>query len=142
MSYEQNLVAFYGFGPACVFHVPQNTETTPELTADWVQAAISTYEHEDDVFHTDFLKIVVFIGANRNDVLFTDSAREYLAKLGNQHVVFDSSIDLLPGPYLAVGSELRDVWKIANDTHGTCMATLQPQSKYTPPSPFRHRFNY
>jgi hypothetical protein len=93
---------------------------------------VGAYETKDDVFHTAFLDTVVFSGADGAHVNFTKEAQEYLGKLGNQHVIFVPSFELLPGPYVLIGNELRDVWKITDDSHGTCMATLKPQSKYVP----------
>lgn len=99
------------------------------MTADWLRACVQEYENTDDVFDKAFLATVVFHGAVAGDVEFTSDAREYLLKLGNEQVVFVTLPDLLPGPYLVIGGKLRDVWKLVDDSNGTCMATLKPQSK-------------
>jgi hypothetical protein len=115
------------FSLAAVFNLPQGEK--PTVTSDWMRELVEKYNSCDDVFDKAFLEIVVFAGAREYDVEFTDEAQQYLRELGNQQVVFVSSPGLLPGPYALVGGELRDVWKLVDDSNGTCMATLKPQSK-------------
>ena len=90
---------------------------------------MQSYEARDDVFHRAFLTVVIFAGANEHDVEVTDSARQYLRELGNQQVMFVSTPELLPGPYALVRGNLRGVWKLVDDSNGTCMATLKSQSQ-------------
>ena len=112
-----------------MFTLPKDNKL--RVTADWVRGLVRQYESEDDVFQRAFLATVVFSGAEEVDVEFTEEAQAYLNQLGNRHVVFVArpSQPLLPGPYVLVERELRDVWKIMDDTNGTCVATLKPQSK-------------
>ncbi|OKL58530.1 hypothetical protein UA08_06367 [Talaromyces atroroseus] len=86
------------------------------------------YHDCDDVFDEAFLHTVVFNGNEIGEVEYADEAREYLRQLGNEETLFVSSPELLPGPYALVGGELRDVWKLVDDTNGTCMTTLESQS--------------
>lgn len=115
--------------------MPQHQHGSSEkrqITASWVQDTLQEYEQRDDVFDTAFLATVVFHGAEERSVALTDEAREYLGKLGNKQVAFVASPELpelLPGPYVLVGHELRDVWKLATDTHGASMVTLEPKLK-------------
>ncbi|KAK0631095.1 amidase signature domain-containing protein [Bombardia bombarda] len=118
---------------ASVFLLPQETPRSFELTADWVKAAVAGYL-EDDVFDAAFLATVIFCQAEDSHVDLTSAAREYICKLGNQRVIFADLPDVLPGPYAIVGAQLRDVWKLIDDSYGTCMAALQPQS--SPSDPF------
>lgn len=108
-----------------VFTLPQNVKL--RVTADWVRVSVEKYETDDNVFDKAFLVTVIFYGAKKDDVELTDESREYLGKLGNEQVLFVSSPELLPGPYVLVGHELRDVWKIVDDSSGNRMATLKPQ---------------
>ena len=99
------------------------------MTADWVLAGVAEYERVDDVFDSAFLATVILTGAKKADVEITDDAEECFAELGNKQAMFVPSPKLLPGPYVLVGQELRDVWKLVDDFNGTCMATLKPQSR-------------
>ena len=83
----------------------------------------------DVVFHEAFLATIIFHGVKEDFVELTDDARRYLTELGNERVVFHSSPDLLPGPYVIIGQKLRDAWKLIDDVNGTCMATLKPQTQ-------------
>jgi hypothetical protein len=94
-----------------------------------MRKTVEEYEKGDDVFDKAFLATVIFYGVEEHDVTLTDRAREYLGKLGNKHIAFITSPRLLPGPYVLVGNELRDVWKLVNDSNGTCMVTLKPNLK-------------
>ncbi|KAM4057223.1 amidase [Hirsutella rhossiliensis] len=123
----------HDFGLVSVLRVPQHRHGSNEkrqITASWVQDTVHEYEQRDDVFDTAFLATVIFHGADERSVTLTDEAREYLGKLGNKQVAFIAPPELphlLPGPYLLVGHELRDVWKLAADTHGASMVTLEPK---------------
>jgi hypothetical protein len=54
---------------------------------------------------------------------------EHLEKLRNRYIVVVAESDLLPGPYALDGNEMGDVWKIVDDSFGTCMTALRPQSR-------------
>ena len=102
------------------------------LTVEWIEHVIATYERGDDVFQRAFLRTVIFSGANEGEVDLPLKARDHLATVGTQRIIFLPSSSVLSGPYLFVGHQLRDVWKIVDDSHGTCMETLKPQSRYSP----------
>lgn len=88
------------------------------------------YSGQDDVFHEQFLNTVIFHSTSQGeDVKITDEARLYLQERGTQQVVCASVPQLLPGPYVLVGTQLRDVWKLVDDINGTCVATLKPQQR-------------
>lgn len=114
----------------CVFQLPESPK--PHVTVEWIEHAIATYERDDDVFQKAFLRTVIFSGAKEGEVTLPPKAQDYLATVGNQRVIFlpCSSATILPGPYFLAGHQLRDVWKIVDDSHGTCMETLKPQSRY------------
>lgn len=65
----------------------------------------------------------------------TKEADEHLKQLGNLFIVIVAESDLLPGPYTLVGNEMRDVWKIVDDSFGTCMTTLKTPVEVRCPSP-------
>jgi len=113
-------------GLITVFSLPE--EKPARVTGDWIRSKVRDYIDNDDVFSPSFLKTVVFHGATEDDAEFSVDAREYLAHLGNERVVFLSEPSLLPGPYCCWGEELRDVWKLVDDSNGTCMATLKPHA--------------
>ncbi|KAI1425310.1 amidase signature domain-containing protein [Xylaria sp. FL1777] len=112
-------------GLITVFSLPR--DKIPQLSGEWIRSEVDNYIDSDDVFHPSFLKTVVFHGAAEDDVELSADAHEYLAQLGNKRVLFLSEPLLLPGPYACWGEELKDVWKLVDDSSGTCMATLKPQ---------------
>ncbi|KAK4228636.1 amidase signature domain-containing protein [Podospora fimiseda] len=97
-----------------VFRLPP--DETSKIALEWVRSAVERYQ-ADDVFQIAFLETL------------TNEAKEYLQKLGNKQVVFLHAPSLLPGPYYMVQNQLRDVWRLFNDTHGTWMITLKSQAK-------------
>lgn len=103
-------------------------EPNPTITAAWVLDVIAEYVR-DDVFQTSFLDTVVFSRAYASDFEITQEAYEHLKQLGNRYIVIVAEPDPPPGPYALVGNEMRDVWKIVDDSFGTCMTTLRPQSR-------------
>ncbi|KAI1127063.1 amidase signature domain-containing protein [Nemania abortiva] len=113
-------------GLITVFRVPP--DKIPQVSGEWIRSRVERYLAEDDVFNTSFLKTVVFCGLEGDGELSND-ASEYLSHLGNERVVFLSKPYLLPGPYACWGEEIRDVWKLVDDSNGTCMATLKPQER-------------
>jgi hypothetical protein len=121
-----------GFALTTVFNFPGEEEDSTRVTLDWVLKCLKSYQNcNDDVWGPAFLETVVFNVPNIGDkVEYTDEAREYLCKLGSQETLFVSLPELLPGPYALVEKELRDVWKLVDDSNGTCMTTLAPQSEY------------
>jgi hypothetical protein len=110
------------------FHV--KLEESQLITLEWIRTAIQDYIRIDDVFEEAFLQVVILYGAHADRIVLTPDAREYLAFRGNKHVVCTNPpLASLPGPYLWFGGQLRDVWRLVSDSHGTCTATLKPQSK-------------
>lgn len=114
------------FGLVTVMRLPP--EPNPTITAAWVLDVIAEYVR-DDVFQTSFLDTVVFSRTYASDFEITQEAYEHLKQLGNRYIVIVAEPDPPPGPYALVGNEMRDVWKIVDDSFGTCMTTLRPQSR-------------
>ncbi|KAF7555388.1 hypothetical protein G7Z17_g2234 [Cylindrodendrum hubeiense] len=79
---------------------------------------------------------MVFIGPGPDDIEITPEALRYLRSLGNTATISDITLfpQLLPGPYALVKQVLREVWKLVDDSNGTCMATLRPLSNFALPS--------
>ncbi|KAI1155440.1 amidase signature domain-containing protein [Nemania diffusa] len=96
-------------GLITVFLLPQ--DQPPQVSGEWIRSSVKNYIDNDDVFNAAFLNTVVFHGATEEDADFSTDAREYLAQLGCKRVVFLSEPLLLP-----------------DDSSGTCMVTLKPQS--------------
>lgn len=113
------------FALATVFKFPRDAKT--KLSEKWLRQSIEDYENRDDVFNEKFLQLVIFQGVEPAE--YSDDAKAYLRKLGNRKTLFISSPELLPGPYVAIGNQLRDVWKLVDDSYGTCMTTVKPQLK-------------
>ena len=111
-----------------IFTLPQAEYLS--VTVEWMRKLVSEYQGTDDVFCQAFLATVVFHSAQETTIQVTSDAREYLKSLGNQHCHFDSTPGLLPGPYVQIGQQLREAWKVVPDTYGTAMVTLKPQSRY------------
>ena len=98
-------------------------------SGEWLRAKVKEYEDSDDVFQPAFLSTVIFLGSEENNIDVTDGARKYLGTIGNERFLSIASLRILPGPYAIVSSELREVWKLMDDTNGTCMTTLKPQEQ-------------
>ncbi|KAK4197147.1 amidase signature domain-containing protein [Triangularia verruculosa] len=115
-------------GLVSVFRLPDD-KVTGKLEVEWVRKVADDYQ-TDDVFQAAFLATVLFTTSSTkaNKIKLSNEARDYLRKLGNTRVVFLHAPLLLPGPYLMVRNQLRDVWRLYDDTHGTCMVTLKPQA--------------
>ncbi|KAJ4402241.1 hypothetical protein N0V85_005351 [Neurospora sp. IMI 360204] len=118
-------------GLATVFSVPSSGKDAHEtVRLSWIQKALKDYETVDDVFDQAFLATVVFNGGGKRKPRITPEAKQYLTKLGARDIVLCSGVaDLPPGPYYMTGHQMRDVWKLEDDTYGTCMVTVAPKSK-------------
>ncbi|KAI0115657.1 amidase signature domain-containing protein [Nemania sp. FL0031] len=118
-------------GLITVFSIPPGGE----LSAYWARWIVNLYTDDDDVFNNSFLKTVVICGAITGDAKLSPEARKFLIQRGNKDVVYLSEgPKLLPGPYACWGEEVMDVWKLEEDSSGTCMVTLKPQM--SPNGPF------
>lgn len=118
-------------GLATVFTVPASgNDACATVDQNWIQKAVKDYEIVDDAFHQAFLTTVVFNGEGMRKPRVTPEAKQHLTQLGTQDIVLCSDIvDLPPGPYYRTGHQLRDVWKLEDDTYGTCMVTVAPMTK-------------
>lgn len=115
------------FALVTVISLPQE-QTKFEITGQWGKERVQKC-NSDDVFHGGFFSNIVFHGAEEDNIAITAEAAEYLAEIGNKQTVFSSLPRLLPGPYACVNQELREVWKLVDDSNGTCMITLKPSSR-------------
>lgn len=90
----------------------------------------------DDVFNEAFLANVVFLEPRQNhgngSNTITKDAIRFLQDHGMKQYTFSSSLNYLPGPHVMVDQELREVWKLVDDSNRTCMVTLKPQQQYWP----------
>ncbi|KAJ5623416.1 amidase signature enzyme [Penicillium lividum] len=107
------------------------------ITEEWVRKTVENCKNTDDVFHEAFLVGVIFYGIREDEAEITDQARMYLSKLGNKWINYMTSADtgreLLPGPYVLLKNQLRDVWRLVDDVNRTCMVTLRPQPGVSKP---------
>ncbi|CCC14296.1 unnamed protein product [Sordaria macrospora k-hell] len=118
-------------GLATVFVVPASGKDVRAIVnLSWLVQALEDYETVDDVFDRSFLATVVFNGGGKRKPKITPAAKQYLTKLGTRDVVLCSGVaDLPPGPYYITGHQLRDVWKLEDDTYGTSMVAVAPKSE-------------
>ncbi|UKZ82671.1 hypothetical protein TrVFT333_010465 [Trichoderma virens FT-333] len=86
---------------------------------------------KDDVFNETFLANVIFLESRKRHRIdkhsITKETIKFLKEHGMKQCIFSSSPNYLPGPHVMVGQELREVWKLVDDSNGTCMVTLKPQ---------------
>ena len=108
-----------------VFHL--SNEKSIQLTEKWLHEIIDEYKNRDDIFTESFLSGVIFYGPSESKL--TNEAQEYLKKHGNKWIKFLSASGPipLPGPYACIAGNMRDVWKLVEDSHGTCMTSIRPQ---------------
>ncbi|KAH7264620.1 amidase signature domain-containing protein [Fusarium solani] len=103
-----------------------------QITVEWLQDRLGLYS-KDDVFNNSFLANIVFHSPEQDTVAFTKEAADYLEGLDTQTTSVCSLSGLLPGPYVYVNQQLRHVWKLVDDSNGTCMVTLKPRSSISDP---------
>ncbi|PON25427.1 glutamyl-tRNA(Gln) amidotransferase [Trichoderma gamsii] len=106
---------------ATVFKIPQHE--------DGLDPFISKHLAEymlDDVFSQEFLAVVVFIVPRKSCV--SKEEIKVLEENGMKEYIFVSSTDYSPGPHVIVDQELREVWKLVEDSYASCMVTLKPQT--------------
>ncbi|KAJ4308100.1 hypothetical protein N0V84_012295 [Fusarium piperis] len=113
------------FALATVFRLPRGDKA--QVTAQWLKESVELYQ-KDDVFHNSFLANIVFHGAERDALGITDEATKYLREIGNKLTACSTLAGLLPGPYAYLNQQLREAWKLVDDSNGTCMVTLKPRA--------------
>ncbi|KAH8122242.1 amidase signature enzyme [Trichoderma asperelloides] len=117
---------------ATVFDIPPDGPAS--ITDEWIRKCLDEYRH-DDVFSEEFLACVVFNASRKPSV--SSEAIDLLKEHGMKEYVVTSSTDYLPGPHVIVDQQLREVWKLVDDSNGTCMVTLKPQrDPLSAPEPF------
>ncbi|KAF2020416.1 amidase signature enzyme [Aaosphaeria arxii CBS 175.79] len=100
-----------------------------QLTADYIRSQVDKYSETDGVFQKAFLAVVVLEGLEEEFVTVTQQARDYLNSLGARSIICTSNKSISPGPYVIIDGHLRNAWKVVDDSNGTCMVTVKPQSK-------------
>ncbi|KAF3480209.1 uncharacterized protein GIQ15_05556 [Arthroderma uncinatum] len=117
------------FSLATIFMLPKDQHG--EITVDWMRDNVERYKLLDDVFHEAFLAGVIFLCAGEEHVKVTDEAWTYLLKSGAQWIKYIPALgagqNVLPGPCAISRNRICDVWKLVDDTNGTCMNALWPQ---------------
>lgn len=101
--------------------------STRIITDLWISRRLAEYKR-DDVFSEEFLDHVVFIVPRKSCV--SKQAINVLQENGMKEYIFVSSTNYSPGPHVIVDQELREVWKLVDDSYATCMVTLKPQTEY------------
>ncbi|KAJ4865610.1 amidase domain-containing protein [Trichoderma breve] len=116
-----------GINLATVFPVPP--ENSIDISEEWMRKHLDEYK-TDDVFNEVFLANVVFLESRQRNAFgrphITKDAINFLYEHGTKQYTSSSSSNYLPGPHVLVDQELREVWKLVDDSYGTCMITLKP----------------
>jgi hypothetical protein len=123
----------------------QAPEGDKAIDEGWIKDTVNRFETSDDVFQISFLSAVIFVTAsNHSKFEITDGARKFLQSKGTHSVRHVPQLrgheSLLPGPYVIVQNRLRTVWRLYDDSYGTFVSTLRPQSGYVPLVPLLDRF--
>jgi hypothetical protein len=117
------------FSLVTVFVVPRNST---EVTETWIREVVKQYEVDDDVFQLSFLSGCIFRFTAHGDIKIQSGVYQYLESIGNQWIqCIPSDISEnapVAGPQIIYQGRLREIWKLVDDTHGTFMTTLRPQS--------------
>ena len=120
----QSLYTSY-HGPPCYATViplgPNN-----HVTETWLRQALESYRSTDDVFRDDFLAGVIFTAVTgRKSVTISPAAKNLLESLGTcwvQMLDTDGKDDTPPpGPYVAAGQQLSEVFRLYDDVQGAFM---------------------
>ncbi|KKP04311.1 hypothetical protein THAR02_03588 [Trichoderma harzianum] len=115
-----------GLNLPTVFPIPPEAST--EISEAWMRKILDEYK-TDDMFNEAFLANVVFLQprGRRGEHPVTKDAIKFLQEHGMKDYTFISSSNYLPGPHVLADQELREVWKMVDDSNGTCMVTLKLQ---------------
>lgn len=95
---------------------------------DWLRDTIVQYEKLDDGFRIEFLGGVVFTGSPK--VKFSPGAHKLLQSLGTRWIevadAANSTSSPPPGPYYVVDTQLHDIWRLYEDSHGAFLTAFVP----------------
>ena len=99
------------------------------VTEIWLRKALETYRRTDDVFCDDFLSGVIFTGvAGGTSPEISPAANELLESLGMSwsDILHPDDEDETPppGPYVAVGQQLLEIFRLYEDVQGAFMNGL------------------
>ena len=106
--------------------VPNN-----RITETWLRQAPESYRSTDDVFRDDFLAGVIFTAVTGGtSVTISPAAYKLLESLGTcwvETLDTDSKDDVPPpGPYVAAGQQLSEIFRLYDDFQGAFMNGLIP----------------
>ncbi|KAM6478094.1 amidase signature domain-containing protein [Trichoderma sp. SZMC 28011] len=125
---DSRLPKTVGINLTTVFPVPP--ENSIYISEEWMRKHLDEYK-TDDVFNEAFLANVVFLESLERNAFgrphITKEAVNFLYEHGMKRYTKSSSSNYLPGPHVLVDQELREVWKLVDDSNGTCMVTLKPK---------------
>lgn len=112
-----------GLFPSTVITIDDSASTST------VEAAIKHFHSVDDVFHTQFLEIVILVQSEPGNIDPSSPIYQYLVTLGVKRLAFldrglASRKAILDGPYFSSREGLHLVWKLWPDTQGAFLASL------------------
>jgi hypothetical protein len=104
------------------FHVEKNQT----IDAYTLQTWRPDYLHEDDVFHVDFLKEIIFGGVQSNDVHLEGDTEEVFKNWKTQKVRYEPHMNVDNGPYYVVSGFLHSVWRVYEDRQLAFLQAIWP----------------
>ena len=121
-------------GPTSYATVIFLDQKTREVTEAWLRETLEAYRSTDDVFQDDFLSGVIFSRVkyppSSSSLDISPSARRLLKSLGTMWLdtIESSLVDELPlpGPYIVVRRELREILRLHDDVQGAFIQSLMP----------------
>ena len=101
------------------------------ISETWLRQALESYRSTDDVFRDDFLTGVIFTSVTGGtSVTIFPAAKKLLESLGTCWVEMldtDSKDDTPPpGPYVAAGQQLSEIFRLYDDVQGAFVNGLIP----------------
>ncbi|MCJ1357712.1 MAG: hypothetical protein MMC33_007708 [Icmadophila ericetorum] len=93
------------------FHLQKNQTINAPTLRGWR----TDYLDEDDVFHPDFLREIIFTGVDFDDVRLTSDVENLFKDWQTLKVGYESHLDVENGPYYVDKGLLYSVWKIYED---------------------------
>ena len=105
-----------------------NSTEAPSVA--FLEEKIAEYLNTDDVFHTDFLKGIIFQGANESQVKTAINTTEISKKWGTEWIYLQpntaNSHPLSQGPYAIQNGEISQVWRLYDDEQSAFLQSVWP----------------
>lgn len=99
------------------------------VTADWLRQELGRFRSTDDVFCDDFLKGIIFVGAEDDaEIQIAPDARQMLEDMGTSWIetlngMYESE-EFKPGPYVVLQHELLEIFRLHDDVQSAFMSSV------------------